>query len=81
MLTAVEFDHQLCRVADEVGDVIIDGYLTAKGCAVQAIAAQLRPEDALRISQVTSERTRICAQSSGYLPVRMFRIDHEQPRC
>jgi hypothetical protein len=76
VLSTVELDHELGRMTDEVGDVVLDRHLSTKTRAVQAMTAELGPEDSLCIGRVLAERSRIRAQSVRDLPVRMFRIDH-----
>jgi hypothetical protein len=41
MLAAVELDHELGCVTDEIGDEVLDRDLTAEARAVQAMAAEL----------------------------------------
>src|SRR5476651_1016865 len=68
MLSAVEFDYQLRRVADEICDVVLDWDLTAKTGAVQPMIAQLRPEDALCVCRIPSERACVGAQLGRHFP-------------
>ena len=56
MLTAVEFDHELCGVTSKVCEVRADGCLTAKVRAVDNKVAQMLPEDALCVGEPTVER-------------------------
>jgi hypothetical protein len=49
MLPAIEFDHELRRVTDEIGDEVLDGDLTPEAGAVQTMIAQLQPEDSFRV--------------------------------
>jgi hypothetical protein len=41
MLSTIEFNHQMCRVTDEVGDVVLDRNLTPESGSNQPMIAQL----------------------------------------
>ncbi len=40
VLPAIELDHQLCRMTDEIGDVVLDRDLAAEARAIQAMIAE-----------------------------------------
>jgi hypothetical protein len=58
MLSAVEFDDQICGVADEVYDVRADWRLTTKTRSIQAMRAQCVPNDSFSIGRIVAKLSR-----------------------
>jgi len=54
MLTTIDLDDQLCRMAEEVADVAPDGGLTAELTSFDLLAAKQAPKFSLRVGRVLS---------------------------
>jgi hypothetical protein len=39
VLTAIDFDHKLCRMADEIGNIVFDGDLAAEAGPAETMIA------------------------------------------
>jgi hypothetical protein len=52
MLTAVQFDNQLCLMAEEINDVGAHRRLPSEACATEPVSAQRGPQPTLRLRQI-----------------------------
>src|SRR5258708_29590609 len=80
MLPAIELDHQFGSMTHEVRDVIFDRDLAPEARAIQAMIAQLQPEDTLGVGGILSERACVGAQFGRDLPCWLFFV-HRDLRC
>ena len=55
VLAAVEFDDQALFQANEIGDIVVEGRLSAELVTVDLTLPQLRPQIALRIGHVRAQ--------------------------
>jgi hypothetical protein len=55
VLSAVQFNHQFSRVAQEIGNVAFNWDLTPEANSKQAMIAQFRPQDSLGVGRILSK--------------------------
>src|SRR5258708_40107447 len=77
MLPAIELDHQFGSMTHEVRDVIFDRDLAPEARAIQALIAQLQPEDTLGVGGLLSERACVGAQFGRDLPCWLFFVHRD----
>ncbi len=58
MLTAIEFDDDESLGCAEIDDEVADSYLAPELDSVQAVRAQMTPEDSLGIGLITAQASR-----------------------
>src|SRR5262245_2662662 len=65
MLTAVEFDHELCLETHEIDDVVADRRLSAEFDVVKPSVAYFLPELVFRLCKLATHGTRETAVLCG----------------
>jgi hypothetical protein len=70
MLSAINLNHELCRVRDKVNDVGPDWRLPAKADAIQAMRTNGVPYGSFGLSHFAAKGARTSAHFGPHLPLR-----------